>query len=253
MFEKYIIDYQDDIFEQLVNSCKFENITEGRKATNLIDYKNDLIPIVRTTSVYHESIQLFKPIHYDIIDKIKRITNNNYLKFNNALIEIYDSRYRNMKFHSDQALDLADDSFICLFSCYDKQKVNTRKLKIKNKTTLECSEISLDHNSVVLFSTTTNRNYLHKIVLEGNASNDKWLGITFRLSKTFVKFVDEIPYFYQTGIILKMANDDEKRQFIKYRSQENSSVTFCYPEINYTISVSDMLMVNTNVYNTGSI
>ena len=40
-----------------------------------------------------------------------------------------------MKYHSDQALDLADNSYICIFSCYDNP-INLRTLRIKNKLTV---------------------------------------------------------------------------------------------------------------------
>ncbi|AYV75365.1 MAG: hypothetical protein Terrestrivirus1_239 [Terrestrivirus sp.] len=248
MFEKFILDIQTNIFEQLANSCEFEDVTVGRKGANLINYKNDLIPLVRTTSSYSRPAQPFSLIHYVIINKIKTVSNNDTIEFNNALAEIYDRRYTTMGYHSDQTLDLADDSCICLFSCYRDltDTTNVRKLKIKNKETNECSEIQLDHNSIVLFSVPTNKNHLHKIVLENNNNNNNsWLGITFRLSKTFIKFINEIPYFYpEMNRILKLANDEEKKEFYKQRSKENSNVIHNYPEIDYTISVSDILPIN---------
>lgn len=242
MFSKYIIDYQKNIFEELSTSVEFEDIVTGRKGTNLIDYKNTLIPIVRTTTNYTKPAQKFLPIHYDIIENIKKISNMEGLELNNALIEIYDHRYRKMKFHSDQALDITEDSYVCIFSCYDSYS-NLRKLKIKEKNTKKESEILLEHNSVIIFSTETNKNYLHKIILETNNTQNKWLGITFRLSKTYIQFINEVPYFYQSYKILRMANQNEIKKFRKLKSDENEKTDHNYSDIDYTLSVSDTLPI----------
>ena len=245
MFEKFTIDIQTNLFEQLANSCEFEDVVIGRKGANLVDCSNDLVPIVRTTTKYNNPVQRFSPIHYDMVDAIRTITNRNDLSFNSALIEIYNKEYRTMGFHSDQALDLADGSYICVFSCYENPTdvSGVRKLKIRNKITSEDSEIVLSHNLVVLFSMETNNENTHKIHLEGNPSTDnRWLGITFRLSKTFIKFINEIPYFYpQMDKVLRLANDGETREFYKLRGGENSNIGFDYPEIYYSICASDLL------------
>lgn len=240
MFVKSIINNPKNLFEELSNSIKFEQIIKGRKGAVLVDCKNDLVPIVRTTNNYNEPAQKFLPIHYEIINNIKKEYSLPELEFNNALIEIYDSSYCNMGYHSDQALDLANNSYICIFSCYDKP-TDIRKLQIKTKATDECFEILLEHNSIILFSLPVNSYHLHKIVLEKNTSNNKWLGITFRLSKTYVKFVDGLPYIGNK--ILRLANDEEKKEYYKQRSKENKLIDHSYPEIDYTISVSDMLPV----------
>lgn len=239
MFIKHDIDLPNDIFTCLSESIKFEKITEGRLGAILVD-NDDPIPIARSTTKYNEPVQKFIPVHYDIINKIRDTTKMN-LSFNNAMIEIYDPDYCNMKYHSDQSLDLKEDSYICIFSCYNDSSY-LRKLKIKSKETHEEDEITLDNNSVVLWDLSTNLKYLHKIILETNKSNNKWLGITFRLSKTFIKFVDEIPYF-SNGDVLVLANDSQKKEFYKMRDLENSSVGFVYPEICYTISISDMMSI----------
>lgn len=244
MFSKYIINFEN-LFDELLKSTEFEDITNGRKGAILVDYKNDLIPIVRTTTNYNKPVQKFLSIHHKIIDSIKEISNNHKLEFNNAMIEIYDSSYRTMGYHTDQALDLADDSYICIFSCYsDISTVDIRKLKLKNKITGECSEILLEHNSLVLFPVSTNSKYLHKIVLENMHMKDKkWLGITFRLSKTFINFVNEVPYFYPSNIILSLANEKEKQEFMKHKSSENLNIDYIYPDIHYTINLSDMMSI----------
>src|SRR5438874_10047517 len=95
MFNKFIIETESNLFDELATLTKFENIANGRKGAIIVDYdsKNDLIPLSRSTTVYIDPVQQFLPIHYDIIRNIKHITKNNNLEFNNALIEIYDSEY----------------------------------------------------------------------------------------------------------------------------------------------------------------
>ena len=119
------------------------------------------------------------------IEEIKKMV------FNNALIEIYDSTYCSMGFHSDQSLDLANESYICIFSCYNNSNTKyIRKLIIKDKITNVRSTYILEHNSIIVFPLSTNSKYLHKIILDKNGSDDIWLGITFRLSKTLINFID---------------------------------------------------------------
>lgn len=243
MFNKYIIDFPDNLFGQLSKSVKFDNITSGRQGANLVDTKNNLIPLVRTTTNYTLPNQTFSPVHHDIINAIKKSSISNNLEFNNALIEIYNSQYCNMGFHSDQALDLEHNSFICIFSCYnDPNTTNLRKLIIKNKNKPDTKTIVLDHNSIVIFSVDTNNKHLHKIILDDNSlPNASWLGITFRQSNTFISFYNELPYFFPTNKILTLATIEQKKEFYKLRNQENLLTDFIYPEINYTLSGGDIL------------
>ena len=256
MFCKYKLDLDFNPFIELSNSIEFENIAKGRKGATLVDCKLidnevNLIPIVRTTTSYNNVARKFLLIHHQIVDSIKRAINNDIdnidnidnVQFNNAMIEIYDSTYRTMRYHTDQALDLANDSYICIFSCYtDSSNVDVRKLEIKNKVSGLCSEILLEHNSIVLFSVTENSKHVHRIVLDGVHMKDKkWLGITFRLSKTFIKFIDNLPYFYPSNVMLNLANDDEKQEFMKYKGRENLNCEYVYPDITYTISHSDLI------------
>lgn len=246
--DKFILinlNYETNLFEQLANSVYWEDITKGRKGGVLIDIKNEMIPIVRTTTIYNKPAQLFSPIHNKIIEDIKKVFPEN-LEFNNALIEIYESNYRSMKFHSDQSLDLNENSYIGIFSCYDNP-TDIRTLKIQEKSSGKCFEIKLEHNSVVLFSYDTNYKHLHKIFLDSNKNNNKWLGITFRLSKTFIKFFRDgsschIPYL-DNNKKLKLANDNEIKEFYQLRGKENSSIEFKYPELDYTISPSDLITI----------
>lgn len=213
----------------LIESVHFEDITAGRKGAILSSDSN----IVRTTTRYDLPVQSFQPIHYQLMREIG-------FDYNNALIETYSNEYRSMGYHSDQALDLSEDSSICLYTCYSNPETkDLRRLRVKNKVTLEQSDITLHHNSIVTFSLRTNREYLHKIILENSSSDDTWLGITFRKSKTFVTFINELPFI--DGKRLVIADEERRKEFYKLRSLENSSVDFIYPEVTYTISPGDMM------------
>jgi hypothetical protein len=282
MFRKFHIDThtQINLFDDLSKSCEFENITKGRLGGNLACIKDDnLIPIVRTTTVYVKPVQKFLPIHLELIEKIKTSCKANgfeskELEFNNGLIEIYDNQYTKMGFHSDQSLDLKPGSFICIYSCYSDSNPKShqlRKLIIKKKLAetnaepesnpesnpesklnqdkhFDYHEIILTPNSVVIFDTDTNQKYLHKIILGETKNLDqiKWLGITFRSSNQNVVFFNEIPYLLNSGKELVLATETEKKEFYKLRSKENQLDNFTYPFLNYTISPSDLIKPNFN-------
>ncbi len=250
MFKVFTIDYPSNIFELLSKANKFEKtITgDGRVGAILVEPKNETIPVIRTTTCYQNPVQSFASIHYDIINNIKIKSGIENLELNNAMIEIYDNQYRKMGWHTDQALDFAPNSYICIFSCYDNpNSKHVRKLKIQNKTTSESTEIIMFHNSVIIFSEETNKQFQHKIVLENVAPNEQpnthWLGITFRLSKTYIKFVNNIPYFVANNKMLTFATEEERHQFMIHKSKENSQVGYDYPEITFTISPSDLIQI----------
>lgn len=255
-FYKFILPLEKGIFNKLLNSADFEDVANGRKGNHLVDSQGDQVPIVRTTTKYNKPANYFAEIHTDIVESIKSVACDNQdlqnlpLSFNNALIETYDHSYTKMKYHSDQNMDLADGSFIALFSCYEQldelPEQALRKLKVKSKATEEEFEFSLENNSVILFSLFTNTNFQHKIVLEIPEDskldnlNQRWLGITFRQSKTFIHFKDGVPHF-SNGELLKLADKEQSKAFYKLRSLENSSVNFSYPAISYTLSTGDIL------------
>jgi len=254
MFTKYLIDYKDDMFNLLSASVEFEDVCKDRKGAILVDVQDDLVPIVRTTTVYVKPAQTFLPIHLELVNNIRSVSNVYGLQLNNAMIEIYDNSYRTMKFHSDQALDLTDDSYICVFSCYDSSYDNgltpdMRKLQIKQKVSGELSEIVMEHNSVIIFSTDTNKKYLHRIVpistVKSSDQSCRWLGVTLRLSKTLIRFVNEIPYFSTTSKILRLNTD--KREFMKQKGVENSNSGYDCVDIDYTISISDTMLPVTRI------
>ncbi|WP_343618414.1 hypothetical protein [Flavobacterium sp.] len=247
----------ENIFTELLKSCDFENVVKGRIGNHLVKITDKGVPIVRTTTLYTIPANDFADIHNDIVESIKnevQQTDSNQfseLDFNNALIEVYDCNYTKMKYHSDQCMDLNEDSFIGLFTCYENPDQLTerflRKLKIKEKETEEEFEIPLTHNSIVLFSLTANTKYLHKIVLESFSGlksselDNRWLGITFRKSKTFIQFNDGKPYF-PDGELLVLADEDQKKEFFKLRGEENNNVSFAYPKMPYTLSPGDIML-----------
>lgn len=252
-FSTFFLQEKPNLFQKLVHSAQFETFGQNRFVAILVEPKDrdgiyDGIPIVRTTTIYQNPAQVFSPIHRELALEIK--TNlelkqdKEIFAFNNAMMELYNVSYRKMAFHSDNALDLKDQSFIAIYSCYNssKNKRLLRKLVIKDKASDSvCQEILLENNMVVAFSVETNRKYLHKIVVADfhqSAATEKndteWLGITFRTSKTFLQKnkINQKDFY--------LANENELHEFRRLKTLENNSVDFFYPEIHYTISPSDL-------------
>jgi hypothetical protein len=146
-----------------------------------------------------------------------------------------------MKRHSDQALDLADGSSIAIYSCYRDPRRPSRRLIVKSKESDTRFEIALAHGSVVAFSLDTNRRFTHAIALCAGAPDNDWLGVTFRTSRTFVRFVDGQPRL-PNGERLTLASDEQRREFFQLRRRENDETGFEYPSIAYTISESDLCL-----------
>ena len=265
MFIKLNLDLDEklDLFTELSKQIDFEDVLKGRRGTVILNQEGDNIPIVRTTTVYDKPAQTFTNTHFDIINSIKEALEKNKalikkeaenidanLAFYNALIEIYDNKYRKMGFHTDQALDLKNESYICLFSCYENDSNNQddlRTLRVKNKRDGKQFDLTLENRTAILFSTSTNRKHLHQIILDGNKkAENRWLGVTFRVSKTFVKFIDSVPHIeitnednIKTFTELKQASIQERKAFYKFKGIENRKVNFEYPQIDWTISPSD--------------
>lgn len=245
-FYYFDLDFDSEIKEKLFNILSgfpnFENICNGRTGGNLVEKKENFIPIVRTTTQYKNPVNFFEPIHFMIIDKIKdkfKIFNTN-----NAMIEIYDERYSSMKYHTDQSLDLDINSYICIFSIYEKNEPKSfRKLEIKNKKTNDKKSLEMKNFSIIIFSVKENLNHLHKIILENKSQKNKWLGITFRFSKTFIYFINEIPYFKNNNRELKIASEKQLVDFRNLKSLENKLSDYVYEDISiyYTLSISDTI------------
>ncbi|GEN74601.1 alpha-ketoglutarate-dependent dioxygenase AlkB [Chryseobacterium hagamense] len=254
-FYKLLLPLEENLFKKLTACVDFEVTGKGRLGNHLVKESKGIIPLVRTTTKFQKRANVFSEVHYPIIKAIHAeilMENLNLPEqdFNNALAEVYNSSYTKMGYHSDQALDLDDHSFIALFSCYENpealQDSHLRKLLIKNKISEEESEIVLHNNSVILFSVETNRRFQHKIILDLKQNSkepmeNRWHGITFRTSKTFIQFEDNQPYF-QTGELLTPADEEKEKEFFQLRGQENRSPDFIYPAIFYTISPADLLV-----------
>jgi len=241
-------------FDALAASARFEDVAKGRRGAVLVlpDGAGG-IPIVRTTTKYTKPAQRFAQIHESLARQIEMIAGPSVPPFNNALIECYTNAYAKMGFHSDQALDLADDSSIALYTCYAQpQRANPppRRLVVEPKSAGSggaAFEIALAHDSVVVFSAEANRRFRHKIVLgHSQPEENEWLGVTFRTSKTLVRtdceggeggmrFVDD-------GAPLVLADTAQRAEFYKLRGRENAETGFTYPQrLAYTISPSDLL------------
>jgi hypothetical protein len=197
------------------------------------------IPIVRTTTSYQAPARLFQPLHERLA---QQISESGLLPqpFNNALVEHYTSAYRTMKRHSDQAQDLADDSWIAVYSCYRAPEQPSRRLRVQPKESGDAFEVPLDHHNVVVFSLATNQRFTHAITLRAPAPDNEWLGITFRTSTTRLRFVDGQPTL-PSGARLTLANEDQRRELFQLRRRENEETSFVYPSLSYTVSASDLL------------
>lgn len=232
-------------FEELLASARFERTGKGRQGAVLV--KADEaggIPIVRTTTRYSAPAQRFRPVHERLAKQIQEIASLP-AGFNNALIETYTNDYTNMGGHSDQALDLADESFIAVFSCYKRPELARppRELLVESKGPGgDTGAIPLAHNSVVVFSVDANRRFKHKIVLDALARPpaNQWLGITFRTSKTPIHFRGGRACFLD-GVCLALASDEQRQEYYHLRRRENQETGFVYPRITYTISESDLM------------
>jgi hypothetical protein len=246
MFYKYPLDVTEDMFTQLADSVEFEKIGKGRVGTHIVHPFGNYVPIVRTTTQYNSPANKFKPIHLELVKLIKQTcqnkTNLTTFELNNGLCEIYTDQYKKMGWHTDQALDLAPNSWICICSFYENPNcTNWRKLVVENKLTKEKTEIILEPDSLVMFSTETNAQFVHKIILSDDKPSSRWLGITFKCSKTFIDFTNEEPIIANINKPLYLANQEEKSQMVKLKGIENNLIDFTYPEITWTISPSDLI------------
>lgn len=226
------LEFETNMFEVLKAATVFEDIGRGRKGAvvvEAVDAANG-IPIVRTTTCYKNPVRPFATPHKQIIAATS-------LPINNIMIELYDPSYKTMGFHTDQSLDLAPGSHIAIYSCYADPGAKPRILVVKNKETGYIQEIPLVHNSIVTFSTETNSRHVHKIV--GGDCDSEWLGMTMRLSHTVVKHIDGA-VLLPDGRQLRLATGTKKALMYKYKGEENLVSDYVYPDIDFTISESDL-------------
>jgi alkylated DNA repair dioxygenase AlkB len=261
------------LFDELNASIDFETLGKGRCGAMLVksiatetttdEHDELLVPIVRTTTMYTRPPQEMNAIHAQLIAQVGNdvrrtldvdVVDDVDLNFNNVMAERYTHDYTNMSFHSDQALDLRDSSFIAILSLYSDAGAAgaNRSLILRRKdddsATVVDQEIIMSHGSIVCFSVPTNQQWLHKIVLRSpprQSNHVQWLGLTMRVSKTFVSFrADQTPAI--NGVALTLATDDELREFRRLRGAENrnsdptTSVYVDHP-IHFTISASDLM------------
>ncbi|MGZ9932587.1 hypothetical protein ACXNSR_22265 [Streptomyces sp. NC-S4] len=235
---------EEDLFAALSASALLEDVGKGRQGAVLtrVDEARG-VPLVRTTTQYGGPAQRFRAVHERLAQRIQEVTAIP-VGFNNALIESYTNAYRTMGSHSDQALDLADGSFIAVFSCYRHPEAGPpRKLVFESKGPgVDGFEIPLAHNGVVAFSVDANRRFRHRIVLDAPvpAADNQWLGVTFRTSKTFVRYRDGQAHLAR-GARLTPADEEQRGEFYRLRRRENHETDFVYPALTYTVSASDLL------------
>ena len=250
-FNRYILALEPAQFELLSGAVCFEDLTPGRKGNHLVELSARGVPLVRSTTPYHIPAHRLAPAHQQLITAIERAAGalNAPLAFNHALIEIYDRAYYKMGYHCDQALDLEEGSWIALYSCYEQPTslASRRTLMVKDKQTAQERAILLEHNCVVIFSLEANGRYAHKIILDPPPAQapatpeNRWLGITLRQSKTYLNFDQGQPSFTD-GTPLQLADEEQRKVFYKLRGQENKSLRFSYPKLDFTISPADLLM-----------
>lgn len=240
----YALPAEEDLFTELSDAVRLEDVGKGRQGAVLtrVDETGG-VPLIRTTARYSSPAQRFRPVHERLAQRIQERAALP-VAFNNALVESYTNAYTTMGSHSDQALDLADKSFIAVFSCYQHPEAGPpRKLIVEAKEPDgEKFEVPLTHNSVVTFSVESNRRLRHRIVLNkpAPAADNQWLGVTFRTSKTFVRFRDGHAYLPQ-GTRLVPADEEQQREFYRLRRRENRETDFFYPSLTYTVSESDLM------------
>ncbi|MEU3724054.1 hypothetical protein [Streptomyces sp. NPDC031705] len=235
---------EEDLFAELYASARWEDVGRGRRGAVLarVDEAGG-VPLVRTTTRYSSPAQRFRAVHERLAQRVRERAALP-VGFNNALIETYTNAYTTMGSHSDQALDLAGESYIAVFSCYRHPGASPpRKLIFETKGSGgEKFEIPLAHNSIVAFSVALNRRLRHKIVLDApvQAVDNPWLGFTFRTAKTLLRFRDGHAYLPQ-GERLMPADDEQRREFFQLRRRENNEADFVYPPLTYTVSESDLM------------
>ncbi|MFF8837389.1 hypothetical protein [Streptomyces sp. NPDC015130] len=260
----YTLPVDGDIFAELSASARLEGVGKGRQGAVLtrVDESGG-VPLVRTTTRYGSPAQRFRSVHERLARQIQERAALP-VGFNNALVENYTNAYRTMGAHSDQALDLADGSFIAVFSCYrnpeagpprrlvfepkgsegegSDRETPDRETPDRDGSDGERFEIPLTHNAFVAFSVESNRRLRHRIVLDtpGDAPDNRWLGVTFRTSKTLVRFRDGQAYLPE-GQRLLPADEEQSREFYRLRRRENRETDFDYPRLTYTVSESDLL------------
>lgn len=251
-FRTFLVDTGEaNMFEALHQSVEWEVMGKGRQGAVIVRVEKErdgtvVVPIVRTTTSYTRAAQAFVSLHERLIGSIASAVGVP-LDFNNAAMEIYDASYRKMGWHTDCSLDLRNESFICLFSVYEEPVATsaTRTLCVMNKRTQQVTNSILHHNSAIFFSTSTNAAHVHKIVALSppRVGESRWLGVTFRFSKTKVRFAEGVPRLL-SGPALTLATPEQRGRFLNCKGAENKTdgVYEWGDDFNFTtISASDLM------------
>lgn len=239
-FVRYALD-DLTLLDDLLAHVDLGQVTDGRQGTHLTRPGPDGVPLVRTTTRYAQPATVFSPAHARLADAVSDLAGVG--PFDNALLEVYDRRYRSMGWHCDQALDLAPGSHIAIVSGYSGPATgaDTRALFVQHKDTGERQVLELVHGSVVVFSLADNAVHRHKIVLPGAGTDGaRWVGLTLRRSKTHLRFHDGIAWL-PSGRPLRLADPAEQKRFYSLRGEENRSCGFSYPPLDFTLSPADLL------------
>jgi len=232
----------DSLFKSFSQSIALESLAPTRQVANLaVSTSAGHVPIVRTTTSYKHAIQPFPPaflaLRTAISEAIATQTGHD-TSHNNAMVELYNPEYSKMGFHTDQAQDLAEESYICIFSCYEggTLEVNEppRILVVKDKRTETIKEIPMRHGECIVFSTATNAAHVHKIV--GGGCRRRWLGVTMRMSKTFVERRGNELYFVESGKLLRHATAEDVVEMRRCKGRENREEDYLWPDMDFTIS-----------------
>lgn len=92
-------------------------------------------------------------------------------------------------------------------------------------------KISMIHNSIIIFSTKTNKHHKHKIILDNMSDDSEWMGVTFRLSKTFVSFDDKGIQHLANGSILRGVTDGESSYFMISKTKKTRQLISCIQKL----------------------
>eukprot|EP00730_Choanoeca_flexa_P011543 TRINITY_DN27045_c0_g1_i1.p1 TRINITY_DN27045_c0_g1~~TRINITY_DN27045_c0_g1_i1.p1 ORF type:complete len:298 (+),score=40.49 TRINITY_DN27045_c0_g1_i1:22-915(+) len=186
-------------FDELYTATKaWEDICPGRQGAILVaplqleDHKRLVVGISRSTTSYNRPAQIMKESHRAIADAVAAAAGLANQSFNNIMIERYNQRYRRMGYHCDQSWDLAADSCIAVYSCYEHpDQPASRMLQVRAKAEPEkVMSIVLEHNTAVVFDLDTNKHCTHKIIPTQNAPDNDWLGMTMRQSHLLIGYTN---------------------------------------------------------------
>ncbi len=234
----YICNLTDVSYFDVKKFYTLKNTYKDIQEVDIISSESLFKPINRMANGASVAKYKFNEFHNNVIKKIKELTGLK-LYFNTAKIEIYTNKYTKMKYHTDCSLDLKEDSYIAILSQYEYKcnKNCNRFLSIKSKADNKITEIEMLNNSVILFDLETNSKHIHSIFKKHITSCEcKWIGTTFKYSKTFALQYKKALYLYPFFKKITQATEEQKHEFYRCRKEENQRLMYTYPDINYFIN-----------------